>query len=391
MSPTFDSAAGPRAGVPSAPRDSLLAWPFDELRLAVRRDWRVIGISTVVALVAALAISFVRTPMYETMTLLFLTGQSESRIPAGAAQLAMLTGTSASANSKLVNTILRSRSLGDSVAKRAGLPVAAQITPNQDGSIEIRIRDSDPRRAAAIANAYLPILNSMVARVGITSAAEKEQVLEKQIATARADLEGAEANLLAFQRGRATPEVGQQQGNRTLDLAVNLQQQVREKEIQVMQLRRTATPDNPQLRAAESELEAWRSQLRQLTGGGGVLAPLRETPELRVEATRLMREYTKNEQVYVTLSGSLAQTRLELQNSLPVVSVIDPATVPTRPIGPSRPVLAVAAAMLGAIFGIAIVIVAEWLRHAERRRAAAEGSMGLSRGNSPLRATQDIA
>jgi tyrosine-protein kinase Etk/Wzc len=389
MSPALESASASRGAGTPAP-SSLLAYPFDALRIAVRRDRRVIVISTIVALVAALGISFIRAPMYETWALLFLTGQSESRIPAGAAQLALLTGSAPSGSTKLVNTILRSRSLADSVEKHAGRAADAQLTPNQDGSIQIRVRDHDPRQAAAVANAYLPLLNAMVARVGMASAAQKEQVLERQIATARSDLEGAEANLLAFQRGRATPDVGQQQqGNRTLDLAVQLQQRVREKEIQVMQLRRTATPDNPQLRAAESELSAWQSQLRELTGGGGVLTPLRETPELRVTATRLMREYTKNEQVYVTLSGSLAQTRLELQNSLPVVSVIDPAPVPTSPIGPSRPVLALAAALLGAVLGMVIIVTAELLRHAERGR---EGHVALSRADAPLRsAAQDIA
>jgi tyrosine-protein kinase Etk/Wzc len=355
---------------PQSSDELLIAFPYRRLRRALRRRMGVIALTVGVAALSAFLYSFVRAPVYETATVLFLTGQSENRMPTAPAQLAMLAGASASPNAKLVQALLGSRSLADSVTRRTALAKYAQRTMSPDGTIIVRVRHKDPKTAAAIANAYLPLLNAMVARVGFATASQKEEALERQIASARTDLERSEAEILAFQRGRATPEINQgQQASRTIDAAVGLQQRVTEKEIEVAQLRRTVTETNPQLRAAESELAAWRSQLAQLTrgNGGGVLTSLREAPGLRLSATRLLREFTKNEQVYITLAGSLAQTRLELKNNLPVVSVIDPATVPTQPIGPSRLLLVLAAMVLGAILGVALVIGAEILRDVRRR------------------------
>ena len=72
---------------------------------------------------------------------------------------------------------------------------------------------------------------------------------------------------------RVTGPILPQARHRASPPPADLQRRIAEKEIEVAMLRRNATPQNPQLRAAEAELAAWRAQLNRLSArrGGGDL------------------------------------------------------------------------------------------------------------------------
>ncbi|HEY0036763.1 MAG TPA: GNVR domain-containing protein, partial [Longimicrobium sp.] len=144
---------------------------------------------------------------------------------------------------------------------------------------------------------------------------------------------------------------------------------IAEKEVEIVALRRTATADNPRLRAASSELGALRQQLERLSSGGGsgrILVPFQQSPALRVGAARVMREYTRNEQIYVALNTALAQAQIDLNGSLPVVTVVDTAAVPATPSGPGLPVTVLVAGVIGLLSGACLAIARELVHHARR-------------------------
>jgi hypothetical protein len=137
-----------------------------------------------------------------------------------------------------------------------------------------------------------------------------------QLETAREQLLRSEERLMAFQQQHSVPEVALQ-AERTMEAAAQIQQLVVQQELLVSQLRRTATAENPQLQAAVAELDARRAQLRQLTSGdrrgNPVFLSLAESPELKVEATRLLRDYTRDEQVYIALTRRVRRSRHRCQ------------------------------------------------------------------------------
>jgi uncharacterized protein involved in exopolysaccharide biosynthesis len=201
----------------------------------------------------------------------------------------------------------------------------------------------------------------------------KRDFLERQLAEAQEDLVASEEALLSYQQQTDAPEI-QEQSRQTVEAAAELQRIIYQKEIEVLQLRRVATPNNPELRAAVAELDAMRRQMRRLTGGsssaGDVFVPLGSSPELKVGSLRLLREFTKNEQIYLSLTAALAETQLDVQNNMPVVALLDRATVPDRPSGIPRVITLGLITWLGLLAGLGMAVGVEYLDRLRRDPAS---------------------
>ena len=265
-----------------------------------------------------------------------------------------------------------------------------------DGAIGIEVTTRDPALAERIANAFPESINRIATDLGTQLAQQKQQFLESQLAAAGQQLTAAEEQLMTFQQQRDLPG-GEAQAEQTLELAGGLQRSIIAKELEVARLRQTSTPDNPQLTNAQAELANLRQQLRRLASGSGtrdqLLVPIRESPELRVEATRLLRDVRKSEQIYISLTASLADAQIEAHNSLPVVAVLDPGQAERAPRYGS--IVLTVAALLGLLLGVTFAFVGEYVRRLradpesdELRAAWAQAKRealpaGVRRGDKP--------
>lgn len=354
----------------AAPGDSSLVY----LAAAVLRRWKMILALTAGAVVVAFGLSFLRRDVYTATTVLLMQQETDvrleglvARLPAGLGAAAG--GTAGGSNARLVNAILGSRTLGDTLERRIGRVRKREVQGDLERgqSLMVLVSDPDPERAARVANAYPEVVNELVGHITGESTRRKQELLSAAVAEARRRLEETEARTVAFER-QGAPEIREQM-RASLEAAVELQRQINIKEIQLSQLRRTATPENPELRRLTAEVGALRDQLRRMTAGTGdasVLPALGASPELRATAVGLLREYTEAEAVYTSLAASLAQTQIAANNRLPVLTVLDPALVPTRPAGRGSVFLAVIAGVLGLTVGVVAVMVSEYLRAARR-------------------------
>jgi uncharacterized protein involved in exopolysaccharide biosynthesis len=307
-----------------------------------------------------------------------------SRVPAGLAALAI----GSNSNQRLVGVIAKSEAVRDSVVRRLSRPEGptrsqvatilrkrTSVKTNPDGSVVVEVTAPSPRLAASIAGLYPELINDIAGQLGRQTALRKREFLESQLTAAGDQLSRAEAALLSFQQTRDVPAV-QEQAEQTVEAAAQLQRAIFELELRVRRLRVVATPTNPQLREAESELAARREQLRRLTGAGGsgggaLFVPLGSSAELKLSSMRLLREFTKYEQVYVALAAAMAQTQVEVNENLPVVSVLDEAVVPTGPSGASPIKVMVLSAFLGVAIALMIVFTQEFFESARREPANA--------------------
>ena len=336
------------------------------------RGWKVILGVTALAALTALALGRVLPKTYTAKTVLFLAqegggGDSRlqglgSRLPAGLPRLS-----APSANTKLVSAVLSSRSLTDSLARRVGKPDEIQISDDLDrsNSVIIQVSHRDPGKAAQIANTFHPLINTMVTQVTAETTRLKRGFLAGQLTDARNRLAAVEQRLVRFQNANNAPEL-QEQAKASLEAAGRLQQEIATAEVALAQLQRVTTPDNAEYRQAAAQLQARRAQLRSLrTGGGGsIFVPFSESAELKARATRLMAEYTEAQQIYASLTASLAEAQVASNNDLPVVTVLDPAIRPQSAAGLSTPMRVLIAMVLGASLGIVLVLAREMARRA---------------------------
>lgn len=360
-----------------------------DLAAVLVRQWRLVVGCLVVFVVVGVVAYRLLPKQYNARTVLLPsqeTGDTRSQmllsqVPVG---LLGMAGGGAGANQARIAAILKSGSLVDSMVARLAFQQGSEgdrsvrevlgnhteVRSGEGGAVVISVGSRDPQLAFRIASEFPSLVNALVLRLGAEAATHRQTFLEAQLAGARERLEASEQRLVAFQQSEDAPEV-QEQARRTLEAAARLQQQIMEQEIRVAQLRRVATLDNPELRAAVAELSGWRSQLARLTGGGrggpnDVFVSLSESPELQLAATRLLREFKKDEQIYLSFSESLAEAQVTAKNDLPVVSVLDRPTMPTTPSSYPSILIAAVTALLGLGVGIALAFLREYAANARR-------------------------
>jgi uncharacterized protein involved in exopolysaccharide biosynthesis len=310
-------------------------------------------------------------------------GAGLGQLPAG---LGGLIGIGGNPQNQMLASVIKSRALRKRVAEMEGdttpegelaevLARGVGIEKRQDdGSVVVSVTSRDPELAARLANHFPSAINDVMGRMATEAAQRKQNFLERQVQAAREQLAASEEQVLRFQQTRNLGEP-QEQANRTVEAAAALQDRISRQELEVARIRRTATANNPQLRVAEAQLGQLRGQLSQLTRGSGnnpIFVPLKEGPELRVATTRLQRRFKEHEQLYAALTTALAQARIDANNNLPVVTVMDAAAVPTSP-SRSRVKLLVLATILGLMGGGALALALGWLAHTHRAPAPPAG------------------
>jgi uncharacterized protein involved in exopolysaccharide biosynthesis len=349
--------------------------------------WRFIIGFTLACVVLVLLISVFQDKKYTASTIILPSnqgmGESERLARFAAALPVDLAALGAVTEIQTIEAVLRSRSIKDSIVHRERLLQKWEMESmdrarkrlenvtnfeENDGSIEIRVRNSDPELAAAIANAYPEVLNRITAEMSAQFAQEKVDFLRNQLQETRRELESVEDRLAEFQRMHGAPQV-EEQARQTVEAASQLQLLIIEKEIALAQERRFSTEQNPRIRQLASELTALRGELRDLTTGrpgttsqGEVFVPLREAPDLGLGYLRLYREFQEQEQVYGAMMAALAESRIAASQELPVVSVVDTAVVPTLPSEPRIPRRVVGAIVMGLFLSLLLAFGMEWMR-----------------------------
>ncbi len=135
----------------------------------------------------------------------------------------------------------------------------------KSGIISISVTDHNPERAAALANAYVDQLNSLVAELSTSSAHRERVFLEERLKVAKKDLDEATNQLAQFSSKNNTLDI-QQEGKAMLDAAGTIAGQLIAAQSQLEGLRQIYTDNNSRVRAMQGRVAELRRQLEKLGG-----------------------------------------------------------------------------------------------------------------------------
>jgi tyrosine-protein kinase Etk/Wzc len=128
-------------------------------------------------------------------------------------------------------------------------------------------------------------------------------------------------------------------------------------------------------RFTERRLDEVRADLRRAEERvAGFLNRNREylhSPQLRFEYDRLDREVDIQQELFTTLAQSYEQAKIDEVRDTPIVSVIEPPTVPARPDARFLAVKAVVALLAGGLLGLLAALLGDFLRRNREQDAAA--------------------
>jgi len=350
---------------------------LDVLIVLAKHKNLVLGAPLLVAVVAAL-ITLTLPDIYTATARILPPQQNQSSAAALLAQLGGVAGSLGASTaglkipSDLYVGLLRSRTVADALIERFKLrelygnntlvdtrkrlaDVSAIWTGN-GGIIRISVEDNDPKRAAAMANAYVEQVDKLSQHLALTDAAQRRLFFGRQLNATKEDLANAEVELRKTQEatGLIQPD---EQGKAIITAIASLQAGVIQKEAEIAGMGSFATPQNPEYVKARDQLTSLKSQLadmqkkHSLNLDGNVMVPTGNIPQAGLDYVRKLREVKYQQELFELLAKQYELAKMDEAKDAAIIQVVDRATVPDRKSGPKR-------ALITILAGIATLFVA---------------------------------
>lgn len=350
----------------------------------------VLGLPFAAAAVAAL-VSLLMTPIYTASARILPPQQSQSATAALLGNLGALTGIVPSSlgirnPADLYVGMLQSRTVADQLISRfdlqklyetktlddtrRGLKDKTSVRAGRDGIITIEVEDTDPKRAAEMANAYVEELDKLTQSLAVTEAAQRRLFFEKQLKQAKDNLAEAEVELKKTQEQTGLIKLDEQ-GRAIIEAVANLRAQVAAKEVQLTAMRSFATERNPDYIRVQQELAGLRAQLLRLektntAGGGDIFVPTGKVPESGLEYIRKLREVKYHETLFELLAKQFEVAKADEAKDAGFVQVVDKAVPPDKKSKPKRALIVIFTAVVAAFLAVVWAFVREAGERARR-------------------------
>jgi len=227
--------------------------------------------------------------------------------------------------------------------------------------ITITVTDHSPKRAAAMAQAYIEELNRLVAELSTSSARRERIFLEERLKAVSQDLEAAEKDFSQFASKNTAIDI-KEQGKAMVETAATLQGQFIAAQSELEGLKQIYTDNNVRVRSVRARIAELKHQLEKLGGKGeqasdpsgqqaDYLYPsIRKLPLLGVTYADLYRRTRVQEAVYESLTKEYELAKVQEVKEIPIVKVLDQANIPGKKSFPPRLLVI----LLGTAFAFAV-------------------------------------
>jgi uncharacterized protein involved in exopolysaccharide biosynthesis len=223
----------------------------------------------------------------------------------------------------------------------------------KDGLITVEVEDTDPQRAAAMANRYVDELRRMTSTIAISEAQQRRVFFEQQLHQTKDKLTTAQLALQAsgFSQGaiKAEPKAAAEGYAR-------LRAEVTAAEVRLQTMRGNLVDETPEVRQHQATLAALRAQLARLEQSSDV----NSGPDY----VGKYREFKYQETLFELFARQYELARADESREGALIQVVDVASPPERKSKPRRALTAVWATVATTMF----LILAVLARHTWRQR-----------------------
>jgi uncharacterized protein involved in exopolysaccharide biosynthesis len=274
------------------------------------------------------------------------------------------------------------------VETRKDLADNSTITAGKDGLITVDFDDEDPKRAAAVANAFVEELDKLTQSLAVTEAGQRRLFFERQLQQAKEDLSKAEVALKVTQEQTGLIKLDDL-GKAIIESVAALRGQISAKEVELRAMRTFTTENNPDYVRVQQQLAGLRSELTKLerariSGEGDILLPTGKVPEAGLEYLRKFRDVKYQETIFELLAKQFEVAKIDEAKEAAIIQVVDHAIAPDRKSKPRRALIVIAATLISGILISLWAFVSEARLRASRDPVQAE-RLSLLRRHIALR------
>jgi capsule polysaccharide export protein KpsE/RkpR len=264
---------------------------------------------------------------------------------------------------------------------------ATDIAVSKEGVIAVTMEDTDPKRAADIANAYVTILDRTSAKLGTTEASRQRAFIAERLEKTEKALREAEEALRRFQENKKAIVI-QEQARSGIEAAAQVKAEIIAAEAHLEFLRAFATDNNPQVLQQKRKIEEMKRHLAQMQYGGGLElpsetmnpgqrrrefhVPFTSVPELGMEYLRLERDIKVQETVFSLLTTQYEQAKINEARDTPTVQVLDKAVMAERKSRPKTVLNMAMASGISLFVGMFLAFFLEYVDRIRRSQAASD-------------------
>jgi len=217
----------------------------------------------------------------------------------------------------------------------------------KSGIINITVTDGDPKRAAAMAQAYVDELDRLVAQLSTSSARREREFLESRLKAVQVDLEEAEKEFSQFSSKNGAIDI-KEQGRAMVEAAATLEGQLIAAKSELEGLKQIYTDNNVRVRSTRARIAELQNQLEKIGGKGesalsagsarndSFYPSIRKLPLLGVQFADLYRRTKVQEAVFEALTQQNELAKVQEAKETPSVKVLDVAKVPEKKSFPPR-------------------------------------------------------
>jgi len=233
----------------------------------------------------------------------------------------------------------------------------SEITEDRkSGILSIAVTDHNPRRAAAMAQAYVSELDRLVSQLSTSSARRERIFLESRLHEVKGELDAAAKEFSEFASKNTALDIPAQ-GKATLEAAGRLQGELIAAQSELSGLEQIYAESNVRVKSLKARVDKLNQQLQKLGGDAanptkdeGLISPsIKKLPLLGVTYANLYRQNKIEETVYELLTQQYELAKVQEAKEIPTVKILDAPVPPTKKLFPGR----IALICLGTLLGLA--------------------------------------
>ena len=248
--------------------------------------------------------------------------------------------------------------------------------------LTVSVYDTDPERAAAMANYFIAQLSERNSRLAAQSARQFRIYVESRYDETVTALDSVQYAIQRFQERYGVLDL-QQQGEQFFEFVADLRQEVLAQEAQYQMMLSQLGPENSQVQAMANAVAAANRKYQEALAGQERLLPVAKDllPTVASEYITLERERVILATLLEYIRPVLEEARFDEGRQVEALQVIDRAVPPVEKARPRRSVICVAATLSAFLLAVLFVLVYTWWQRnhayfAYRLRTAADDAPG---------------
>ncbi|MCK4605714.1 MAG: hypothetical protein KAU35_00315 [candidate division Zixibacteria bacterium] len=237
-----------------------------------------------------------------------------------------------------------------------------------EGLLRVAVEDRDPQMAADMVNLFVDELDRVNRDIASSRARQNRIFIEQRLNQIKAELDLARSEFQSFQVEHKAVDFDEQT-RLAIEQAINLKITLAEIDINLKMLEKKLGRDNTELQERRQHRRIVAGQLEQLErqneDSSFFSLPVASIPALKGKYEELYSRVRVNEALYETMLEQLEQAKIQENEELPTITVLDRAEPPEIRSRPQRTLIVIGA------FGVSLIIAilfAAWLEYLVRLR-----------------------